>query len=363
MDKVNNILRENHLIKSELERLVGLIKENETKQQGFRLIEDAFLLAESIEDMNSKALKYLEEIFDIDKAVIFIDAALFSMEQHLGEGCERVILTDEKVLRYAYVEKRPYFGNYIDGLISEFHKLEPLGSYLIVPVMENGRIIASLNMYSANEEKFSGDAAHSDFVQQLSSRVAIALRKLHNIEVIKYQAQRDFLTGVYNKSMMHVLLDRYIQRYKREAIGFSFIITDIDHFKVLNERHGHIIGDNIMKELTDRIGKVLDDDEMLGRFGGDEFYIISNRITDIDVQAFFAKITEEVARVAAAYDVTHRIGISGGYIIVPRNIDMASKDAIDIVKSADAGLSYSKMTGRSICSGVMKKPVAQTEEE
>mgnify|MGYP003623432448 CR=1 FL=1 len=355
VDKVNNILRENHLLKSELERLIELIKENETKQKGFRLIEDAFLLAESVEDMDSKALRYIEEIFSLDKAVLFVDAELFNTELIMGEKYDRIIPADEKTLRYAYVEKRPYFGTYIDGLISEFHVYDNIGSYLIAPVMEDGRIIASLNMYSSDPEKLSGDA-HSDFVQQLSLRIAIALRRLHSTEVIKYQAQRDFLTGVYNKGMMYTLLNRYIQRYKREALGFSFIITDMDNFKALNNKHGHIVGDNIMKELTDGISGVLDANESLGRFGGDEFYIISNRTNDIDVQTMFAKITDVVAGVASNYDMEEKLGISGGYIIVPRNLDMEKSDALDIVKSADAGLYYSKMTGKGICSGAVPPP-------
>ena len=354
-DKVNNILRENNELKSELERLISLIKENEAKQKGFRLIEDAFLLAESMEEIDTNALHYIEEIFGIDKAVLFIDTDTIKADPPPLNMNQRVIYTDEKTLRYAYVEKRPYFGTYIEGLISDFHVIDHIGSYLIAPIMEEGRIIASLNMYSRDPEKLAGDGS-ADFIYQLSSRVAIALRKLHNMELIKNHAQKDYLTGVYNKGAMYNLLNRYIQRCKRNDTPFSFTILDMDNFKALNDAHGHIVGDNILKKFTSEVAKILVENETLGRFGGDEFYIISNRTTNVDIQLLFSKIADIVTMLATDYDMEDQVGISGGYILVPENIDINEQDTLDIVKGADTGLYYSKASGGGkITSGAVVK--------
>jgi len=79
MSKVNEILKENQLLKRELDGILELITENEIKAQGLRVIEYAFLLSESLEDIDKKPLTYLEEIFEIDKAALFINTDILPL--------------------------------------------------------------------------------------------------------------------------------------------------------------------------------------------------------------------------------------------------------------------------------------------
>ncbi|MDR0454990.1 MAG: GAF domain-containing protein [Deferribacteraceae bacterium] len=223
-NKVYTIFKENMTLKNELKRLVNLIQENETKHKGFRLVEDAFVASESAEDMDKKALAYMEEIFKIDRAALFIDEDVIKLEKPLQGECSRVVFVNEKILRYAYVEKRPYFGCYLDGLISDFHIIPDIASYLIAPIIENGKIIASLNLYSADSEKLSGDA-HMDFIQELVLRVGITLRKLHNNASIRFISQYGLLNGAYN-SGINLVLQQYIDRHKTSGDPLPFVLID-----------------------------------------------------------------------------------------------------------------------------------------
>ncbi|MDR2883667.1 MAG: sensor domain-containing diguanylate cyclase [Deferribacteraceae bacterium] len=348
-NKVYTVLKENMALKKELESLVNLIKENESKHKGFQLVEDAFLTAESVGDIDGKALRYMEEIFDIDKAVLFIDSNALKIDNLSDPNLVRVKYTNEKTLKYAFVERRPYFGTYLTGLISDFHIMDEIGSYLIAPIVEDGKVIASLNLYSRNPEKLSGDA-HSDFIRELIIRIGIALRKLHHAQTILYFAQYDFLTKVYNKAMMHSLLFKFIDRYKYIDAPFSFILMDMDNFKELNDTHGHIVGDEVLFEVATGIKALLNDSEVFGRFGGDEFYAMVNLNNAADVKSLFAKIVAMIDEIAKRFNMVGKLGISGGFVCVPKDIDVYKSDPIDIVKMADVGLYQSKASGKRICS-------------
>ncbi len=348
-NKVYTVLKENMMLKEELQRLVNLIQENEAKHKGFRLVEDAFITSESVAEMDKKALAYMEEIFEIDRAALFIDEDAVNVGKPLPGTCIRVAFVNEKVLRYAYVDKRPYFGTYLEGLISDFHMIPDIGSYLIAPIIENGKIIASLNLYSTNPSKLSGDA-HVDFVQELVLRIGMTLRKLHNSAAVLYQSQYDFLTGVYNKGMMHSLLHQYIDRYKSSGEGFAFVLMDMDNFKTLNDTHGHITGDETLRNVADGIKKLLTPAETLGRFGGDEFYMLLDTVSPAAVKELFLRIVVLIDEIAGRFNMVGDLGISGGFISIPDDMDPSAFDAIDIVKAADIGLYHSKVSGKRICS-------------
>ncbi len=347
--KVYTVLKENMMLKDELQRLLSLVKENEAKHKGFRLVEDAFLTAETLEDVDKKALAYMEEIFEIDRAVLFLDREAFRFDKLPQESAGRIIYTDEKTLKYAYVEKRPYFGTYMEGLISDFHIMGEIGSYLIAPLVENGNIVGSLNLYSTSPAKLSGEA-HADFIKELMLRVRITLRKMHNTYTILSQAQYDYLTGVYNKSMMEQLVERYIDRYTTTGEGFTFVLTDMDNFKMLNDTQGHLEGDSLLRKVADEIRKMLPQPEEIGRFGGDEFYIILNTVSPEVVDGQFEKISNVVKIEAKKYNLDGVVTISAGYVRVPEDLNNERFNVVDIVKLADLGLYHSKALGKRVCS-------------
>ena len=338
--KLDTTLKENKLLKEELEHLLKLVKENESKHKGFQVVENALLISQSIEEIDS-ALSYLEEIFDIDRVVLYIDKAYFQ-PMIKAVDTERVRYVDEKILRYAYVDKRPYFGTYVQGLISDFHALEEIGSYLIAPVLEGGRLITSLNLYSKNPNKISSEG-HDGFIRELALRLGITIKNLHNVFTIKFQAEHDFLMGIYNKSMMHTLLDRAIKALRETGEGFTFILCDIDNFKDFNSYYGHVVGDEILKGVADSARNALKDEGTLGRFGGDELYIILNYTEIEKINAFYDRMTSSFMEFAPAYG---GISLSGGFVRVPNDIDLDKEDAVDIVKKADSGLFQCKNTGK-----------------
>ncbi len=92
-------------------------------------------------------------------------------------------------------------------------------------------------------------------------------------------AQTDPLTGVWNRRHTEELLDTAIQDARREGYPLAALMLDIDHFKETNDDHGHRAGDEVLIELTRRIDRLLDESNLLGRWGGEEFVIMIDPCT------------------------------------------------------------------------------------
>ncbi len=91
---------------------------------------------------------------------------------------------------------------------------------------------------------------------------------------LAYQASHDPLTGLYNRRRMTELLDAEIRRAWRHGTVFSVILFDIDHFKVVNDQHGHDVGDAVLQELAAVVARRLRDIDHFARWGGEEFLVL-----------------------------------------------------------------------------------------
>lgn len=83
----------------------------------------------------------------------------------------------------------------------------------------------------------------------------------------------DPLTGIYNRRAYDKRINEELQRYLRHGNLFSMLLLDVDHFKRINDRYGHTVGDTCLKEIIKRIRPILRKSDFLARFGGEEFIV------------------------------------------------------------------------------------------
>jgi len=349
MNKLNNIIRENAELKEEMSRLVELVKRNQVKHEGFRTVEFSFLLAESLREMIDKPLHYIEDIFDVDRAVMFINADVMDFDRETNNLDHRIYFMPSGVFKTFFLEKRPYTGDNRLNLINEFDVYEDMGSYLIAPLFHGDNIIGSINLYSREEEKY-GDDVSTDFIKDLSAVASVSLQKMYNTELIFRQTRTDFMTGTYNKLAMAEFLEKMMAEYKRYGTGFYFVLLDIDNFKQINDTCGHLTGDNVIREISEEIKAGLRTSDMLGRFGGDEFFLILPNHETSDMFTFVERLQDIGKKVFNAYGFEFA-SLSGGVVAVPGDI---TKDdtAEDVVRIADGRLYYSKKNGKGFFTGV-----------
>jgi diguanylate cyclase (GGDEF)-like protein len=93
-------------------------------------------------------------------------------------------------------------------------------------------------------------------------------------EQLRFQATHDTLTGVWNRGAILETLRRELDRAARSKTATGLLILDIDHFKNINDTYGHLTGDAVLKEVTQRIIKAVRGYDSVGRYGGEEFVIV-----------------------------------------------------------------------------------------
>ena len=162
-------------------------------------------------------------------------------------------------------------------------------------------------------------------------------------DALRHEATHDHLTGLWNRGMILLQLDRELKRSKRDGTPMAVIIADVDHFKLINDTHGHASGDRVLKQVAGRLRLMIRDHEYLARYGGEEFLILLPSCT-----------TEHAARVAERL----RTSVSADPLLVGErtvqvrlSLGVAStvesgRDSAALIADADAALYQAKAGGR-----------------
>ncbi len=166
-------------------------------------------------------------------------------------------------------------------------------------------------------------------------------------------SQEDYLTGLYNRRRITELLENEIQRATRYNTAFSVILTDVDHFKDVNDRLGHQAGDEVLTKIADVIRSSVRATDLVGRWGGEEFVIVSPQ-TDIGGSFSLAEKIRARLESADLGEIDHRTASFGVTAFADGD------DIEDIIARADAGLYAAKQGGRNrvekVLSGAKEVP-------
>ncbi|MCU7936531.1 MAG: diguanylate cyclase [Candidatus Thiodiazotropha sp. (ex Dulcina madagascariensis)] len=162
---------------------------------------------------------------------------------------------------------------------------------------------------------------------------------------LKTQAAHDTLTELLNRGAVMSVLKHELVRSQREGSPLCIGLCDVDHFKNINDNYGHLVGDAVLKELAKRFNKVLRPYDQVGRYGGEEFLIITNTI-DINCMSPFERIRECVADTPFQHEgLSIPVTISIG--IVQFTPTSSNSDINGLLNLADKALYEAKANGRN----------------
>ena len=167
---------------------------------------------------------------------------------------------------------------------------------------------------------------------------------LRSQEVLKHEATHDRLTGLWNRGRILDELARELRRSRRESSSLAVVMADVDHFKRINDSHGHAVGDTVLHRVGQRILSVLRASDSIGRFGGEEFLLVLPR-ADINGGRDVAE------RVRASLAAAPIIG-ANGEVHVTMSLGVACSgtsfaDSAALVEAADRALYDAKANGRN----------------
>lgn len=229
------------------------------------------------------------------------------------------------------------------------HAPAGLQSIALVPLLRNKRIIGSLNLGSVDPARFTPSLG-TDFIEHMASIIAICLENVISNEMLKYIGLTDSLTGVYNRRYIDRRLLEEIARARRQAYPISFMYIDIDHFKRVNDTVGHGGGDEVLREVANRIKGELRTSDTLARFGGEEFVVLLIN-ADLDSAAFVAeRIRASVAgtMIALSPELQMSVTVSIGVACLnSTGLDDAAPIARELIAQADGCLYEAKEGGRN----------------
>ncbi|MCC6490342.1 MAG: diguanylate cyclase [Candidatus Hydrogenedentes bacterium] len=201
------------------------------------------------------------------------------------------------------------------------------------------------------------DAGADDYLtkpyhaEELRSRIGAATRIVHLHEQLEeanaklfMMARTDGLTRIYNRAAIVERLEQEIARSQRDETPFAALMLDVDHFKRVNDKHGHLIGDKVLVEIAQRLCAECRPYDSTGRFGGEEFLVVLPGPRFEDMSSLADRIRQRVKGTPIAADGQRlEVTVSTGAVWV----DAGKKLGVqEVIKAADDLLYKAKENGR-----------------
>jgi two-component system cell cycle response regulator len=165
------------------------------------------------------------------------------------------------------------------------------------------------------------------------------------LEVQRYQAQHDLLTGILNHTEILNILEKELDRARRQNGNLAIIMGDLDHFKKINDTYGHVAGDTVLVEVAARMKKNIRLYDSIGRYGGEEFLLILPGCTTGEVMIIANRILENISKEPVMFDSTPiKVTISLGVAVYGAGDNTITTE---LVQLADAALYKAKQNGRN----------------
>jgi diguanylate cyclase (GGDEF)-like protein len=149
-------------------------------------------------------------------------------------------------------------------------------------------------------------------------------------------ASTDSLTGLLNRRQMQLLLEKAIQHERH----FVLLLLDIDHFKQVNDRLGHNVGDSVLREVSQRLRESLRQDDLLGRWGGEEFLALLPQTAHDDAEQLAERLLQSIRQHAFPHELSVTVSIGATHALEGERPE-------DIVHRADLALYHAKQAGRN----------------
>jgi diguanylate cyclase (GGDEF)-like protein len=169
----------------------------------------------------------------------------------------------------------------------------PIRSGLAVPIQGELDALGLLSVFArASRTPFPDDVLHE--IEALALRAGPAIENARRFREARHQADLDALTGLHNRRYFHETLARETARAQRYNRRLALIVFDLDDFKAINDRIGHLAGDSVLAEVADRARDVVRHADIACRVGGDEFAVILPESTLADAEQLYRRIQAAV---------------------------------------------------------------------
>ncbi len=355
MTTAHDLLSENRQLRHQMEDFLSQARDNEHKLRRFQALELRLIGINALDALLESLLYPDYSTFKWDMVSLILLDPEYEIQRILEARNHKLLAhpalmfaTDRSALESLYPRSLfpllgPYRGRQHATL---FPGRRRPASVALLPLVRQGRLIGSLNLGSLAGHRFVS-GVRTDFFEHLGAVVAICLENAVNHERLKRQGLTDTLTAVNNRRFFDQRLAEEMAAARRDGHHLACLLLDVDHFKQVNDRHGHQTGDRVLMEVAALIRAQLRGHDVLARYGGEEFAALLAQGGEEGAREVAERIRASIAaRSFRALDGTSfQVTISIGCAVFDPGAAPAVADEA-LVALADRALYRAKAEGR-----------------
>jgi two-component system, cell cycle response regulator len=351
--------QENRLLRARLAALTEEVSRNDALLRKTQERELELLRAGSLTQLFERLIHGLRTSYQLDEVALILHDPQHEI-RHLLSG-DAPTVTEPPGVRFvdALVTIAPQLANLERPWLGPYCKadhellvpgLAPTGSLALVPLRRQEQLDGVLVFSSADPFRFSSELA-SDFLAHLGLVAAICVENAVNRARLLRSGLTDFLTGFHNRRYLHARLREELARAQRSRQSLACLMIDVDHFKRINDQYGHLAGDDVLREVAQRIDAEMRLSDTGARFGGDEFAMVLAQAGTADGEKVAARVLHAVRSrpIVIAKDVAETVTLSIGVAVAKPGAGTRDHKVLAerLIAEADAALYRAKSAGRN----------------
>jgi len=262
------------------------------------------------------------------------DYRLFStLEIPIGQGLSGWVAENRKPVLNGNPSVEP-------GYMTDASRVSTLRSAVAVPLEGFSGVVGVLTLYHSASDAFTKD--HLRILLATSSKIGLSIENALRFRQAESSATTDFLTSLPNARSLFLQLDEELSKGRRDEEPLAVIVLDLDGFKQINDRYGHIEGNRVLRAVGNGLKAACRKDDYVARMGGDEFVILLPGLGPHDIETRTAQLRAVVSNVCRERFSTDTLTASVGAAHFPQD----GADAEQILSEADRRMYKEKAVHR-----------------
>ena len=327
-------------------RLYSLEQQRARQLQAINAIAQQTTAVLDLEDLLGKVCHLIQDAFRVSHVSLFLreDHDLVLRAHHgtltpcIPEGGRFPVSAEPWVS--ILQESRTSMERDLYGVGAHVRYFAETASRMCIPLVSFGQTLGVLALDSDKVDAFRDGDQQS--LESVADIVATAIQNAHYVERVKQLAYLDGLTGIFNRRFFEMRIMEEIERARRYKAGMAVVVADIDEFKRLNDEFGHVLGDEVLRQVSSVFHQQLRKVDVVCRYGGEEFGLLLTQVTPEQAVMVAEKLRKAIARWQFP-GVPRTVTISAGVAIFPEH--GTTRD--QLVRASDAALYAAKQAGRN----------------
>ena len=226
------------------------------------------------------------------------------------------------------------------GYLNDPSKFSTLRSALAVPLEGAQGVVGVLSLYHADKDAFSRD--HLRILNGISAKLSNSIENALRFHVAETTATTDYLTGLPNARSLFPRLEEELNRCRRNAGPLEILVCDLNGFKQVNDRFGHLEGNRVLREVATRLRENCREYDYVARMGGDEFVIVMPGAESGDFTVRAAQLSQLAADAGRLITGENMLSCAVGYARFPED----GTDSEQLLSIADQRMYRNKYASR-----------------